>query len=74
MQVDGGRLERLRTQHLLSVNVCRHHGNGSLGRHHRDGDALTGRLDEGEGFGGRPHRTTSDGELLSHKTHKQWRC
>ncbi len=71
LEVDGGRLEHLRTQRLLSVNVCRHHGNGSLCWHHRDGDALAGRLDEGEGFGGCPHRTTSDGELLSHKTHKQ---
>lgn len=60
LQVDGGRLQRVRVRRLLSVNVCGHHGNRCLGWHHRDGDALAGRLDEGERrLGRRPHRTTS---------------
>lgn len=67
LEVDGGRLQRFRARRLLSVNVCGHHGNGSLGRHHRDGYALAGRLDEGEGLGWCPHRTTSYCQLLSQR-------
>lgn len=63
LEVDGGRLQRLRARRLLSVNVCGHHGNGSLCRHHRDGDALARRLDERQGLG-RPYRTTSYCQLL----------
>lgn len=63
LQVDGGRLQRLRARHLLSVDACGHHGNGRLGRHHGDGDALAGRLDEGQRLGG-PHGAASDSEFL----------
>lgn len=64
LKVDGGRLQWLRARHrLLSVNVCGYHGNGSLGRHHGDGDALTGRLDERQRLS-RPNRTASDRQLL----------
>lgn len=64
LKVDGGRLQWLQARHrLLSVNVCGYHGNGSLGRHHGDGDALTGRLDERQRLS-RPNRTASDRQLL----------
>lgn len=63
LEVNRGRLQRLRTRCLLSVNVCSYHGNGSLGWHHGDGDALGGGLDERQRLG-RPYRTTPDCQLL----------
>lgn len=65
LEVDGGRLEGLRPRRrrLLAVDVCGHHGNGSLGRHHGDGDALAGGLDERQRLGG-PHGAAPDSQLL----------
>lgn len=62
LQVNGRRLQRLRGGRLLPVDVWHHHGNGSFGRHHRDGDALSRRPDEGQRL--RPHGTTPHRQLL----------
>lgn len=69
LEVDGGRLQRLR---LLSVDVSRHHGNGRLGRYHRDGDALGGGFDERQRLGP-PHRTGPDCQLLQRQRQRQVR-
>lgn len=53
------RLLRLRVRHFLSVQVCRHHGNWHFSWYHRDGDALTWRLDEGQWLCC-PHGTSLD--------------
>lgn len=63
LQVDGGRLQRLRARRLLAIDVSGHHGNGRLGRHYRDGYALAGGLDERQRLGG-GHRATPDGQFL----------
>lgn len=62
LQVNRRHLQWLRGGRLLPVDVWRHHGNRSFGRHHRDGDALSRRPDEGQRL--RPHGTTSDCQLL----------